>query len=75
MESVAIVFISLSLITVVPLAIVLHYVTKWKSLRGLSADEQETLERLWHDAESMQSRIDALETILDSRAPDWRRDL
>ena len=58
---------------VLPLVIILHYVTKWKSSRTLSGDEQRMLEDLWQDAQKMESRINALETILDDRVPDWRR--
>ena len=58
---------------VLPLAVVLHYVTKWKSSRGLSSDEQKMLEELWQDAQKMESRINALETILDQQAPEWRK--
>ena len=58
---------------VLPLVVILHYVTKWKSSRTLSGDEQRMLEELWQDAQKMESRINALETILDDRVPDWRK--
>jgi phage shock protein B len=58
---------------VLPLVVVLHYVTKWKSSRGLSNDEQKMLEELWSDAQKMESRINTLETILDDQVPDWRK--
>jgi phage shock protein B len=58
---------------VLPLAIFLHYVTKWKSSRTLSRDEQKMLEELWQDAQKMESRVNALETILDDQVPDWRK--
>lgn len=58
---------------VLPLAIFLHYVTKWKSSRSLSRDEQRMLEELWQDAQKMESRINTLETILDDQVPDWRK--
>jgi phage shock protein B len=58
---------------VLPLVVILHYVTRWKSARGLSGDEQRMLEELWQDAQKMESRINALETILDDQVPDWRR--
>ena len=58
---------------VLPLVVVLHYVTKWKSARGLSNDEQKMLEELWQDAQKMESRINTLETILDDQVPDWRK--
>ena len=58
---------------VLPLVVVLHYVTKWKSSRTLSNDEQKMLEELWRDAQKMESRINTLETILDDQVPDWRK--
>ena len=65
---IAIVFMTV----VLPLVIILHYVTKWKSTKGLSAEEQQLLEDLWENSERMTSRINALETILDERSTDWR---
>ncbi len=58
---------------VVPTAVVFHYMTRWKALKGLSNEEQQILEDLWDSCETMRSRIDALETILDDAAPNWRR--
>lgn len=66
---VTIVFVSV----VVPTLIVFHYMTKWKSLKGLSDEEQEILENLWELSERLQDRLEALETILDDAAPEWRR--
>jgi len=60
---------------VLPIVIVMHYVTKWKATKGLSGDEQRLLEDLWKDSEAMQSRLNALETILDTQAADWRKKL
>jgi phage shock protein B len=58
---------------VVPFVVIMHYMTKWKATKGLSEDEQRMLEDLWKEAQAMQSRVNALETILDHEAPDWRR--
>ncbi len=33
------------------------------------------LEDLWKDSQAMQSRLNALETILDDEVPDWRKKL
>jgi phage shock protein B len=60
---------------VMPILIIMHYVTKWKATKGLSNDEQRLLEDLWKDSQSMQSRLNALETILDGEVPDWRKKL
>jgi len=58
---------------VLPIVIVMHYMTKWKATKGLSGDEQRLLEDLWRDTQTMQSRVNALETILDGEVPDWRK--
>jgi phage shock protein B len=60
---------------VLPMVIVMHYVTKWKQTKGLSGDEQRMLEELWKDGQAMQSRLNALETILDDKVPDWKKKL
>ena len=60
---------------VLPIVIVMHYVTKWKATKGLSGDEQRMLEDLWRDGQEMQSRLNALETILDDKVPDWKKKL
>lgn len=61
--------------TVLPLVIIMHYVTKWKATKGLSDDEQRLLEDLYKDSQAMQSRLNALETILDDQVPEWRKKL
>jgi phage shock protein B len=68
-EVVAILFV----VVVLPLVVVLHYVTKWKSSRVLSKDDERMLEELWESAQKMESRINTLETILDDEVPDWRK--
>ena len=68
-EAIAIILVSV----VLPLVVVLHYVTKWKEAKGLSREDEKMLEDIWEIAQKMESRINALETILDQQAPDWRR--
>jgi phage shock protein B len=63
------------MVIVLPIVIVMHYVTKWKATKGLSNDEQRLLEDLWKDSQAIQSRVNALETILDDEVPDWRKKL
>jgi phage shock protein B len=63
------------MVIVLPLVIVMHYVTKWKATQGLSDDEQRLLEDLWKDSQSIESRLNALETILDDEIPEWRKKL
>lgn len=71
--STAIFVLSLIFMTViVPLFVIMHYTTKWKATKGLSDDEHQMLEDLWKESQAMQSRVNALETILDNEVPDWR---
>ena len=58
---------------VLPLFVIMHYTTKWKATKGLSDDEHQMLEDLWKESQAMQSRVNALETILDNEVPDWRK--
>jgi phage shock protein B len=68
-EVIAVLFVVL----VMPLAIIMHYVTKWKETKGLSTEDERMLQELWDDAQRMQTRINALETILDNQVPEWRK--
>jgi phage shock protein B len=60
-------------VCVLPLAIVMHYITKWKATKGLTASEERMLEDLWRDGQALESRLNALETILDAEVPGWRK--
>jgi phage shock protein B len=68
-EIIAVLFVTI----VLPLVVVLHYVTKWKEAKGLTNEDEKMLEDIWESAQKMESRINALETILDEQAPDWRK--
>lgn len=63
----------LFVVCVLPLAIIMHYITKWKATKGLTTAEERMLEDLWRDGQAMESRLNALETILDAEVPGWRR--
>ncbi|MGQ9368096.1 envelope stress response membrane protein PspB [Azospirillum sp. ST 5-10] len=62
----------LFLVVVAPLWIVFHYLTRWRSNRGLSAQDERLLAELWDTANRMEGRIHALERVLDAEAPGWR---
>jgi phage shock protein B len=65
----------LFMVVVLPIFMIMHFTTKWKAAKGLSDEEQTTLEELWQTTQRMDSRLNALETILDAEVPDWRRKL
>ena len=60
------------MIFVAPIWLILHYRSKKQVNQGLSAAEQASLQSLAEQAEKMSDRIQTLEAILDSEAPEWR---
>ena len=61
------------LVIVAPIWLVLHYVTRWRSSRTLSREDERMLVDLWESAKRLEHRIVTLEKILDAEAPQWRR--
>lgn len=58
---------------ILPLAVVLHFVTKWKQSREISGDDEKLLEDMYVMSQRMEERIVTLEKILDDELPDWRK--
>ena len=56
-----------------PLWIIFHYVTKCKTSKGLSPEDEKMLSEIWESVNKMEERINTLERILDVDAPAWRR--
>ncbi len=57
---------------VLPIWIIAHYVTRWRTAKTLSGSEEAILVELRDTAEKMEGRMRSLERILDAEAPDWR---
>jgi phage shock protein B len=62
----------LFVVVVMPLWLLLHYVTRWRTTRGLSTEDERMLADLWKNARRLEERVATLETILDAEAPGWR---
>lgn len=62
----------LFLIFVAPIWLILHYRSKRKVSQGLTEEEFRQMQQLADESEKMAARIESLEAILDSQAPDWR---
>jgi len=60
------------MVMVLPIWIIMHYITKMRIARGLSKDDESALAEVWEISNRMQQRIDSLETILDEKDPNWR---
>ncbi|MFP5514671.1 MAG: envelope stress response membrane protein PspB [Alphaproteobacteria bacterium] len=62
----------LFMVVVAPVWIVFHYITKWRAQRGLSAQDERLLAELWEISNRLETRVHALERVLDAEAPNWR---
>ncbi len=62
----------LFMLVVAPLWLILHYSFRFKAARSLSRADEETLAELWRLSETLEQRIETLETILDAESPGWR---
>jgi len=63
------------LVIVAPVWIISHYVTRWRTAKTLSAEDEKMLAELWDVAPKLESRINTLERILDADVPDWRKQI
>ena len=52
--------------------IIAHYVTRWRTAKSLTGEDEKLIQELWESAERMEDRIRTLEKILDAEAPHWR---
>ena len=65
--------IPILLVTVcAPLWIIFHYVTKMKTAKGLTPEDEKMLTDVWESTKKMEDRIVTLERILDIESPSWR---
>ena len=60
------------IVVVLPIWIIAHYGTRWRTNRVISSSDEKLLADLWDTAAKMEARIDTLERILDDEAPNWR---
>ena len=60
------------IVVVLPIWIIAHYGTRWRTNRVITSGDEKLLADLWDMAAKMEERIQTLERILDEEAPDWR---
>ena len=58
---------------VVPMFLVLHFITKWRQSREFSRDDERMLEELWELSQRLEDRLETLERILEDDLPRRRR--
>jgi phage shock protein B len=65
---------ALFMLFVLPLWLLLHYLTRGKAAKkGFDPEKLARLEALERTAAELEERARALESILDEKSPDWRR--
>ena len=52
--------------------LVLHYLTKWKSGRGISPQDEVLLDDLHEMARRLDARLDSVERIIAADNPQWK---
>lgn len=62
----------LLLAVVAPIWIIAHYLTRWRTSKTLTGEDEKLMQELWESAARMEDRIRTLERILDAEAPHWR---
>ena len=56
-----------------PLWIIFHSITKMKTAKGLTPEDEKMLTDIWESSKKMEDRIVTLERILDIESPSWRQ--
>lgn len=51
---------------------VLHFITRWKEIKSLSTQDEESFGDLRQLADKLEDRLRIMERILDDEVPDWR---
>jgi phage shock protein B len=53
--------------------LIFHYVTKWKTAKTLTNDDEQLLDDLYEAARRLDDRLCTIERIISADAPDWKR--
>jgi phage shock protein B len=72
MESYGWVVAIVAIIFVACPAVFLRYLADLRKTKSISTDDERLVDDLWKTAQRLERRVEALETLLDKEAPDWR---
>ncbi len=53
--------------------LIFHYVTKWKTAKVLTGDDEKLLDDLYEAARRLDDRLETIERIMTAENPDWQR--
>ena len=62
----------LFMVVVAPLWLIFHYITLWRTQRRNGRVDAESLDGMWGTAHKLETRVAALEKLLDAEVPGWR---
>ena len=65
----------LFLVFVAPIWIIAHYLTRWRTAKSLSEEDETILSEVWGNVDRMEKRIRNLERILDAEVEGWRNEI
>jgi phage shock protein B len=53
--------------------LIFHYITKWKTAKTLTNDDEKLLDDLYEAARRLDDRLCSIERIMTAENPDWQR--
>jgi phage shock protein B len=53
--------------------LIFHYITKWKTAKTLTGDDEKLLDELYEAARRLDDRLCTIERIMTAENPDWRQ--
>lgn len=53
--------------------LIFHYVTRWKTAKTLTNDDEQLLDDLYEAARRLDDRLCTIERIMTAENPDWKR--
>jgi len=75
MEFFLTIIVAMFAVIVLPIWIIAHYATRWRTSKVITNADEQLLSELWETARKMEDRIRNLERILDEDSPHWRERL
>lgn len=55
--------------------LIFHYVTKWKTAKVLTGDDEKLLDDLYETARRLDDRLQSIERIMAAENPEWQRSI
>jgi phage shock protein B len=60
------------LVVIGPLWLIFHYITKWKTAKTITTQDEDLLDELYELARRLDDRMNTIERIVQADNPNWR---